>query len=155
MRAVVQRVSRASVRVGGEVVGAVDAGLCVLVGVGRLDDERDAAWLARKVSALRIFEDEAARMNRSLLDVGGSLLAISQFTLYGDASRGNRPSFTEALEPERALPLFERFCDECRGLGVPVAVGRFRAEMSVELVNEGPVTLVLESRARAGAPPPR
>ncbi len=144
MRAVVQRVSRAEVRVDGEVTGRIDGGLCVLVGVGRGDDERSAAVLADKVSGLRIFEDEAGKMNRSLLDVGGAVLAVSQFTLYGDVRKGKRPSFGEAMEPVQAARLFELFCSECRARGLRVETGRFRATMQVELVNEGPVTILID-----------
>lgn len=145
MRAVVQRVSRASVTVEGEVVGRVDAGLCVLVGVGKNDSEADADALADKVIALRIFEDAEGKMNESLKDSGGALLAISQFTLFGDARKGRRPSFTDAMEPVRANLLFERFCSRCRESGVRVATGRFRAHMLVELVNDGPVTILLDT----------
>lgn len=145
MRAVVQRVSRARVSVSGEVVGEIGAGSCVLVGVARGDDEEAARTLADKVIGLRIFEDEAGKMNLSLEDVGGELLAISQFTLMGDVRKGRRPSFGGAMEPEGAQRLFELFCDACRARGIRVATGRFRAEMSVELVNEGPVTLLLDT----------
>ena len=145
MRAVVQRVTRAQVTVEGEVTGSIDAGLCVLVGVGRDDTETDATTLADKVARLRIFEDEAGKMNLSLLDVGGALLAVSQFTLYGDTSRGRRPSFVAAMEPGRAEQLFECFCTAAKNLGVTVATGRFRTHMSVSLVNDGPVTLLLDT----------
>lgn len=149
MRAVVQRVSQAQVSVEGELVGKIEGGLCVLVGVGQGDAEADATTLADKVTNLRIFEDDAGKMNRSLLDVGGGLLAVSQFTLYGDTSRGRRPSFTAAMEPGRAEQLFERFCQACRAHGVTVATGRFRTHMSVSLVNDGPVTLLLDTQAAA------
>jgi D-tyrosyl-tRNA(Tyr) deacylase len=145
MRAVVQRVSRAQVTVEGELTGRIDAGLCVLVGVGKDDSEADATTLAEKVARLRIFEDDAGKMNQSLLDTGGALLAVSQFTLYGDTSRGRRPSFTAAMEPTRAEQLFECFCTAARNLGLTVATGRFRTHMSVSLVNDGPVTLLLET----------
>lgn len=145
MRAVVQRVSRAKVSVKGQVVGAIDAGLCALVGVGRNDDAAHALALAEKVVGLRIFEDDEGKMNRGLLESGGALLAISQFTLFGDARRGRRPSFSAAMPPEVAEPLFEQFCAACRKLGVHVETGRFRTEMRVELVNEGPVTLLVDS----------
>lgn len=147
MRAVVQRVTRAQVTSEGELTGSIGAGLCVLVGVGQGDAETDATTLADKVARLRIFEDEAGKMNKSLLDVGGGLLAVSQFTLYGDTSKGRRPSFVGAMEPARAEQLFELFCAACRGLGVQVATGRFRTHMSVELVNDGPVTLWLDTAA--------
>ena len=145
MRAVVQCVSRAQVTVEGELTGRIDAGLCVLVGVGKDDSEADATTLADKVARLRIFEDDAGKMNQSLLDTGGALLAVSQFTLYGDTSRGRRPSFTAAMEPTRAEQLFECFCTAARNLGLTVATGRFRTHMSVSLVNDGPVTLLLET----------
>jgi D-tyrosyl-tRNA(Tyr) deacylase len=117
----------------------------VLVGVGKEDTEKAAATLADKVVNLRIFEDAAGKMNRSLRDVGGELLAVSQFTLYGDTAKGRRPSFGDAMEPGRAEQLFEAFCAACRALGVAVATGRFRTHMSVSLVNDGPVTLILEA----------
>jgi D-tyrosyl-tRNA(Tyr) deacylase len=123
----------------------------VLVGVGQGDHDDDAASLADKITKLRIFTDDAGKMNRSLLDVGGALLAVSQFTLYGDTSKGRRPSFVGAMEPGRAEQLFERFCERCRAQGVTVAAGRFRTHMSVSLVNDGPVTLLLDTAA--GAPP--
>ncbi|MFO7179557.1 MAG: D-aminoacyl-tRNA deacylase [Pseudomonadota bacterium] len=146
MRAVVQRVRYAKVTVDSEVTGSIERGLCVLVGVGREDEERDAIALADKVVGLRIFEDDAGKMNRALADVGGRLLAVSQFTLFGDTSRGRRPSFVNAMEPEGARRLFERFCEECRARGVEVETGRFRAHMLVELGNDGPVTLILDTR---------
>jgi D-tyrosyl-tRNA(Tyr) deacylase len=145
MRAVVQRVTRAQVTSEGEVTGKIGPGLCVLVGVGQEDGEREAAALAEKIAQLRIFEDDAGKMNKSLLDTGGALLAVSQFTLYADTGRGRRPSFVAAMEPARAEQLFERFCAACRELGVNVATGRFRTHMSVELVNDGPVTLWLDT----------
>jgi D-aminoacyl-tRNA deacylase len=151
MRAVVQRVTSAQVTVDGELTGRIGAGLCVLVGVGRDDDETDATTLADKIARLRIFEDDAGKMNLSVLDVGGALLAVSQFTLYGDTSRGRRPSFVLAMEPARAEQLFECFCAAARNLGLTVATGRFRTHMSVSLVNDGPVTLLLDT-ARAIAP---
>jgi D-tyrosyl-tRNA(Tyr) deacylase len=129
----------------GELTGRIEAGLCVLVGVGKDDQETDATALADKVARLRIFEDDAGKMNQSLLDTGGGLLAVSQFTLYGDTSRGRRPSFTGAMEPARAEQLFECFCTAARNLGVTVATGRFRTHMSVSLVNDGPVTLLLDT----------
>lgn len=146
MRALIQRVSSASVAVEGQVVGAIEEGLLVLLGVGRGDDERKAAWLAEKVANLRIFHDEAGAMNRSLLDLGGGALVVSQFTLYGDTRRGRRPSFTEAAPPEEANALYERFCALLAEQGVGrVARGVFRATMRVALVNEGPVTLMVET----------
>lgn len=146
MRAVVQRVTRAEVTSEGELTGQIGSGLCVLVGVGQGDDERTAATLADKVTKLRIFEDEGGKMNKSLLDVGGALLAVSQFTLYGDTTKGRRPSFVGAMEPAGAERLFEHFCQLCRAQGVMVATGRFRTHMSVSLVNDGPVTLLLDTK---------
>lgn len=146
MRAVVQRVSEASVSVEGKITGRVGAGLCVLLGVESGDDEAAAVWMADKVALLRIFEDEAGKMNRSLKDTGGALLAISQFTLLGDARTGRRPAFTAAARPEVAQPLYARFCALCREKGVQVEEGVFRATMQVRIVNEGPVTLLLDSK---------
>jgi D-aminoacyl-tRNA deacylase len=145
MRAVVQRVSRARVTVGGEVTGEIGAGLMILLGVGREDTVAVAAALAEKAAKLRIFEDENEKMNRSLLDVKGSALVVSQFTLYGDARGGRRPSFISAAPPELAKALYDEFCEALRKLGVNLATGIFQAMMSVELVNEGPVTILLDS----------
>ena len=145
MRAVVQRVSRAKVTVGGVVSGEIGAGLMILLGVGREDTAEVAAALAEKTANLRIFEDENEKMNRSLLDVKGSALVVSQFTLYGDARGGRRPSFISAAPPELAKALYEEFCEALRKLGVNVGTGIFQAMMSVELVNEGPVTILLDS----------
>jgi len=144
MRAVVQRVSRASVTVDGQVIGAIGRGVVVLLGVTHGDGEAEAAWLARKIAGLRIFEDEAGKMNASLLDVGGEALVVSQFTLYGDARKGRRPSFTRAAPPEVAAPLVDRFAELLRQAGVPVQTGRFGAHMLVEIHNDGPVTILLE-----------
>ena len=141
MRAVVQRVSSARVTPG----GAIGPGLCVLLGVARADAAEDAAKLAGKVARLRVFPDEEGRFDRSLCDVGGAALVVSQFTLIADTARGNRPSFTEAAPPEQAEPLYERFCAELRELGVPVETGVFGARMEVELANDGPVTIVLDA----------
>jgi D-aminoacyl-tRNA deacylase len=146
MRAVVQRVSEASVAVDGKTVGSIGAGLCVLVGIAQGDTARDAEWLSAKAVELRIFEDAAGKMNLSLLDTGGELLAISQFTLLGDAQKGRRPAFTGAAPPAEAEPLYRKFCELCRSRGVRVAEGVFRATMQVRIVNEGPVTLLLDSR---------
>jgi D-aminoacyl-tRNA deacylase len=146
VRAVVQRVSEASVTVEGKVTGSVGQGLCVLVGIGTQDNEEDARWMADKVCDLRIFEDEQGKMNRSVLDAGGGVLAISQFTLYGDARKGTRPGFIDAARPEAAQPLYARFCALVRARGVQVGEGVFRATMQVRIVNEGPVTLLLDSR---------
>jgi D-aminoacyl-tRNA deacylase len=145
MRAVVQRVSSAKVSVGGTVTGEIGAGLMILLGVGREDTPAVAAALAEKTVNLRIFEDENEKMNRSLLDVNGAALVVSQFTLYGDARGGRRPSFIAAAPPEQAKALYEAFCQALRGLGVSVSTGIFQAMMSVELVNEGPVTVLLDS----------
>jgi D-tyrosyl-tRNA(Tyr) deacylase len=144
VRAVVQRVSSASVRVDGEERGACGSGLLVLLGVAAGDGSEAAERLAAKVARLRVFEDEAGRFDRSLLDVGGGALVVSQFTLLADTAKGNRPSFTRAAPPEEAEPLYERFCAALRALGVPVATGVFGARMAVELVNDGPVTIVLD-----------
>ena len=145
MRAVVQRVTEAQVTVDGELIGRIAAGLCVLVGVGSRDGDAEARALAEKIARLRVFEDSDGKMNQSLLDVGGALLAVSQFTLYGDTTKGRRPSFVGAMEPVRAEQLFELFCATSRNLGVTVATGRFRTHMSVSLVNDGPVTLLLDT----------
>lgn len=144
VRAVVQRVSRASVTVDGAEVGAIGAGLCVLVGVTHDDGPAEARRLAEKVWRLRIIDDDAGVMNRAVADVGGEVLVVSQFTLYGDTSRGRRPSWLAAARPERAQPLVEEVASELRSLGASVATGRFGAVMSLELVNEGPVTVLLE-----------
>ena len=145
MRAVVQRVSRAIVSVNGNVAGEIGVGLLVLLGVGQADAEADAAYLAEKISGLRIFEDELGKMNRSVQGVGGSVLAVSQFTLYGDVRRGNRPSFDGAGAPERARQLYEFFVERIRAAGLRCETGRFQEMMTVELVNEGPVTILLDS----------
>ena len=145
MRAVVQRVSEGSVSVGKKTVGQISRGLLVFLGVGRQDTADDADYLAEKIVHLRIFEDEAGKLNRSVLEVAGELLVVSQFTLYGDCRKGRRPSFVAAAPPETANALYERFAAKAAESGVRVATGRFRALMSVSLVNEGPVTLILES----------
>ncbi|MGA2325901.1 MAG: D-aminoacyl-tRNA deacylase [Bryobacteraceae bacterium] len=149
MRMVVQRVSEAHVEVGGEVVGAIGRGLLVLVGVAKPDTPADADYLADKVSGLRIFPDQDGKMNRSVLEAGGALLVISQFTLYGDCRKGRRPSFDMAAGAEQARTLYERFLDACRARSVPVQSGVFQASMAVHLVNDGPVTIICES-ARPG-----
>jgi len=147
VKALVQRVSEASVTVGGETVAAIGTGLLVLLGIRHGDTEADVAWMARKLPQLRIFEDAAGAMNRSLLDVGGAVIVVSQFTLYADASKGNRPGFSAAARPEQAEPLYEALVARLRETLGPerVGTGRFGAEMRVRLVNEGPVTIVLES----------
>jgi D-tyrosyl-tRNA(Tyr) deacylase len=144
MRAVVQRVSRGSVSVGGQVVGAIERGVVVLVGVTHGDTEERAEWLARKIAGLRIFEDRVGKMNAGLLDVDGAALVISQFTLYADARKGRRPGFTDAAAPEVAEPLVEHFAQALRNHGVPVETGVFGADMLVEIHNDGPVTILLE-----------
>lgn len=143
MRAVIQRVTSASVSVGGHAVGSCGAGLLVLLGVAEGDGPADAERLAGKVARLRVFEDAAGRFDRSVLDTGGDVLVVSQFTLLADTAKGNRPSFTGAARPDVAEPVVERFCEALRTLGVPVETGRFGARMAVELVNDGPVTIVL------------
>ncbi|HEX6701366.1 MAG TPA: D-aminoacyl-tRNA deacylase [Gaiellaceae bacterium] len=144
MRAVVQRVSQARVTVEGAVVGEIGRGVCVLLGVARGDGEAEADRLAGQIARLRIFPDEEGRFDRSVVDVGGAALVVSQFTLIADTAKGNRPSFTEAAPPEQAKPLYERFCDVLRDLGLRVEAGVFGARMAVELINDGPVTIVLE-----------
>jgi D-tyrosyl-tRNA(Tyr) deacylase len=146
MRAVIQRVSRAEVRVEGRVAGSVGKGFLVLLGVAREDQPADAQALADKVAGLRVFEDAAGKMNLALAEVGGGTLVVSQFTLLGDARKGNRPSFIDAAPPEQGSALYERFCALLRERGLPVATGVFRAAMEVELVNDGPVTILLDSR---------
>lgn len=145
MRAVLQRVTRASVRVEGVTSGEIGPGLLVLLGVRPEDEEAEAVTLAGKVARLRIFENEDGRFDRSLMDVGGAVLVVSQFTLLADTSKGNRPSFATAATPERAEPLYQRFCAALRDFGVPVEQGVFGARMEVELVNDGPVTIVLDT----------
>ena len=146
MRAVVQRVEQASVTVDGQVTGEVGAGLLVLLGVAPGDGPEQSVWLANKLAGLRIFPDDEGRMNRSLLDIGGGALVVSQFTLYGDCRKGRRPSFVRAAPPELAEPLYERFCDDLTAAGVShVGRGVFGAHMDVALVNDGPVTLVLDT----------
>jgi D-aminoacyl-tRNA deacylase len=146
MRAVVQRVSRASVKVNVEITGAIELGLLVLLGVGQDDTEGDADYLADKISGLRIFEDDAGKMNLSVIDIGGAVLAVSQFTLFGDVRRGKRPSFDAAARPERARELYEYFVKRVRAMGLRCETGRFQAMMEVELVNRGPVTITLDSK---------
>jgi D-tyrosyl-tRNA(Tyr) deacylase len=146
MRALIQRVSSASVTIAGEMVGKIGPGLVILLGVTHDDDERDVAYLADKCVNLRIFRDEQDKMNRSLLDVLGEALIISQFTLYGDTRKGRRPSFVDAALPEHAVPLYEKFIKAVEDQGVKVATGRFGADMLVDIQNHGPVTLMVESK---------
>lgn len=144
MRVLVQRVARAEVRIDGEVSGRIGRGLLALVGFGPEDGEEVLAWMAEKLTGLRVFGDGEGKMNLSAADVGGELLVVSQFTLYGDVSRGRRPSFVGAASPEVAEALYDRFLERCRATGLPVASGEFGAMMQVELVNDGPVTLWIE-----------
>ena len=149
MRAVVQRVSSARVTVAGETTGEIATGLLVLLGVAQGDTEADAQWLAEKCVALRIFEDDTGRMNRSVVDVGGGVLVVSQFTLFASTRKGTRPSFNDAAKPDVAIPLYEAFNRfAASALGRPVATGRFAAMMDVALVNDGPVTLIIDTRIR-------
>jgi D-tyrosyl-tRNA(Tyr) deacylase len=145
VRAVVQRVARARVVVAGETVGAIGPGLCILLGVAASDTSEEAGRLAGKVARLRIFENEAGKFDRSVLDTGGEALVVSQFTLIADAAKGNRPSFSDAAAPEQAEPLYEAFCAVLRDLGVRVETGIFGTRMQLELVNDGPVTIVLDT----------
>ena len=147
MKLVIQRVRRAAVRVGAETTGEITRGLLILAGVATDSTLEDVQWLARKVALLRVFDDEQGRLNKAVGEVGGALLVVSQFTLYGDCSGGNRPSYTAAAPPEKAAPLIEEFIRLLRDLGCTVATGRFRALMQVELENDGPVTILMESRA--------
>jgi D-tyrosyl-tRNA(Tyr) deacylase len=146
MRAVVQRVSRASVTVDGKITGAIERGLLVLLGVGGDDAEADADYLAAKIVGLRIFEDQHEKMNLSVQDVGGAVLAVSQFTLFGDIRKGKRPSFDAAARPERAKELYEHFVEQVRTAGTRCETGIFQAMMQVELINDGPVTILLDSK---------
>jgi D-tyrosyl-tRNA(Tyr) deacylase len=146
MRAVVQRVSEARVKIDGAVVGEITHGLLVLLGITHGDTPEQAEWLADKIVGLRIFEDDDGKMNRDVLEVGGGILIVSQFTLYGDCRKGRRPSFIEAAPPAVAVPLYAAFVDGIRARGVPTATGRFGAMMQVELVNDGPVTLIVDSK---------
>ena len=146
MRAVVQRVSRASVKVNGELTGNIGEGLLVLLGVAQDDSDADASCLAEKVAGLRIFEDTEGKMNRSVTDVGGAVLAVSQFTLFGDVRKGKRPSFDAAARPERARAVYEHFVERIRATGLRCETGRFQEMMEVELINQGPVTILLDSR---------
>jgi D-aminoacyl-tRNA deacylase len=147
MRIVLQRVSQASVSIGGKRVSGIQLGCCVLVGFTHSDTPAQVDWMAEKVAGLRIFADAEDKMNLGLADVGGAVLVVSQFTLYGDTAKGRRPSFIEAARPELAIPLYQRFCAELRARGLPVETGEFGAMMQVALENDGPVTLILERSA--------
>ena len=147
MRAVLQRVLEAKVEVEGAVVGQIGPGLLVLLGIGQSDQEQDLDWMVEKISLLRIFEDEAGKMNRSVLDTSKAMLAVSQFTLFADTKKGRRPSFLEAKAPDEAQRLYAKFCERSRAAGLTVAEGVFAASMKVSLVNDGPVTICLDSRA--------
>lgn len=146
MRAVVQRVIRAKVTVNGEIAGQIGPGLLVLLGVGRGDSEADAVYLSGKIAGLRVFEDDLGKMNLNIHEAGGSVLAVSQFTLYGDVRHGKRPSFDDAAPPDRAKELYEFFVEKIRAFGLRCETGRFQSAMKVELTNEGPVTILLDSR---------
>jgi D-tyrosyl-tRNA(Tyr) deacylase len=146
MRAVIQRVSEASVEVSEKMVGEIGAGLLVLLAVARDDTQDDADYVAEKIANLRIFADDEGKMNRSLVDIGGAMLVVSQFTLYGDVRRGRRPSYSDAAEPEKANQLYEYFVERVRSMGVKAETGVFQAMMKVSLVNDGPVTILLDSR---------
>ena len=147
MRAVIQRVNKASVSIDGRIVGSIGHGLAILVGIRVGDTEAEAQWMASKIATLRIFDDEEGKLNRSVLDVGGSILAVSQFTLYADGRKGRRPSYDQAAPPEVAEPLIRRFVELLKVEGVPVQTGVFRAHMLVEIHNDGPVTILLEREA--------
>jgi D-tyrosyl-tRNA(Tyr) deacylase len=147
MRVVVQRVSQASVTIGGARVGRIQRGFCLLAGFTHTDTVDQVTWMADKVAGLRVFSDPDGKMNLALTEVGGAVLVVSQFTLYGDATKGRRPSFIDAARPELAIPLYERFCAELRQRGIPVETGEFGADMLVEIHNDGPVTILLERSA--------
>ena len=147
MRVVLQRVSRASVTIEGRAAGAIERGFCLLVGFTHADSDGTVHWMAEKIAGLRLFSDQDGKMNLGLDAVGGAVLVISQFTLYGDAAKGRRPSFVDAARPEQAIPLYERFVAALRDLGLQVATGEFGAHMMVEIHNDGPVTLILERNA--------
>ena len=148
MKIVLQRVSDASVKVEGKIVGKIDEGLMLLIGVDETDDQQDADWLVKKIIDVRIFSDEAGKMNRSVKDINGEILCISQFTLISDYKKGNRPSFIKAAKPEKAIPLFEYFKDELKKSGLKIESGIFGADMKVSLINDGPVTLVFDSKTK-------
>ncbi|MGL4403398.1 MAG: D-aminoacyl-tRNA deacylase [Fusobacteriaceae bacterium] len=146
MRAVVQRVKHASVTVEGKIVGKIDDGFLVLLGIKDGDTEKELDWMSTKISGLRVFEDENGKMNKELKDVGGSILVVSQFTLYGDCIKGKRPSFSLAARPDCAIPLYERFKSNIEKIGIPLQSGIFGADMKVELLNDGPVTLIIDTK---------
>jgi D-aminoacyl-tRNA deacylase len=148
MRAVVQRVEKSSVRVDADVIGEIGTGLLVLLGIAQTDETGDADYICNKVSNLRIFEDDNGKMNRSVIDINGEILVVSQFTLLGDCRKGRRPSFIEAAGPEQANLLYKYFVDGVKKMGIPVATGKFQAMMSVSLINDGPVTLILDSKEK-------
>lgn len=145
MKSVIQRVSQASVTIDNAVVGEIQKGFMILLGITHTDTEKDVKWMVDKITGLRVFEDENGKMNLSLEDVEGELLIVSQFTLYGDARKGRRPSFIDAARPEKAIPLYEKFVEMAREKGVKVASGEFGADMKVSLINDGPVTLIVDS----------
>ena len=145
MKAVVQRVQYASVRVENEIIGKIEKGFLVLLGITHEDSEKEVLWLANKIKDLRVFEDKEGKMNLSLSDVGGEVLIVSQFTLYGNCAKGRRPSFIEAARPEQAIPLYEKFLETFASFGIKTEAGEFGADMKIELLNDGPVTLILET----------
>lgn len=146
MRAIIQRVSESRVRIDGTIVGEIGPGLLVLLGVAKPDSAEQARWLADKIVSLRVFNDADGKMDRDVAEIGGAILVVSQFTLYGDCSKGRRPSFIDAAGPEIAIPLYEAFINAVKAHGIPTQTGRFGAMMQVELINDGPVTLILESK---------
>ncbi|MDA9471526.1 D-aminoacyl-tRNA deacylase [Enterococcus sp. 5H] len=148
MRVVIQRVSQAEVVIDNQSVGKIERGFMILVGIHEEDGPEDAAYLVRKISKLRVFEDEAGKMNLGIQEINGSILSVSQFTLYADTKKGNRPSFIEAARPEKAIPLYESFNQQLRDLAIPVEAGEFGADMAVSLVNDGPVTIIIDTREK-------
>jgi D-tyrosyl-tRNA(Tyr) deacylase len=146
MRAIIQRVSEAKVRIDGQIIGEIGQGLLVLLGVAKPDNSDIARWLADKIVSLRVFNDNEGKMNRDVSEIGGSILVVSQFTLYGDCSKGRRPSFVDAAPPQTAVPLYEAFINGIRANGIPTATGQFGTMMQVELINDGPVTLIIENK---------
>ncbi|MHC5229897.1 D-aminoacyl-tRNA deacylase [Enterococcus sp. LJL99] len=148
MKVVIQRVANAAVSIEGTCVGKINHGFMILVGVHELDSAEDVSYLVRKISKLRVFEDEEGKMNQSIQDVSGSILSISQFTLYADTKKGNRPSFIKAAKPEKSIPLYDRFNEELRKEGISVATGEFGADMQVSLVNDGPVTIIIDTQEK-------